>query len=149
MPMEPSSIRVRSRRRLPSRLEGILCAMTGPPSSEDDAVLVREIEDGIVLVEAAGEIDASTAPRLQRELLSTFAGRADRVLLDLSAVTYLDSSGVAAVIAGYAEAKERGARLAVVSGSGQVVKRMRTMGLDALLHPVASREAARERLSVA
>ena len=123
--------------------------MRSPPGPEDQAVWISEVEDGIVLVEAAGEIDASTAPRLQRGLLSTFAGGADRVVVDLSGVTYMDSSGVAAIIAGYAEATERAVRLAVVCGSGHAAKRLRVMGLDALLHPVESRQEALARVSAA
>ncbi len=118
-------------------------------SYEDHTVLVTDLDDGIVLIEAIGEIDASSAPKLQRELLSALGDGRDRVLLDLSAVTYMDSSGIGAVIAAYAEARERGARLAVVCGDGHAAKRIRVMGLDALLGPVKTRDEAREQLTVA
>ncbi len=116
-------------------------------SYDDHTISISDLDDGLVLVEAIGEIDASSAPELQRDLLSVLADGRDRVLLDLSAVTYLDSSGVGAVVAAYAETRERGARLAVVGGDGHAAKRFRVMGLDALLEPVRSREEARERLT--
>jgi anti-anti-sigma factor len=120
--------------------------MGRPLSSEDDTVSVSELADDIVLIEAAGEIDASSAPRLQDKLISALRDGAAGVVLDLSAVAYMDSTGIAAVIAGYAEAKDRNARLAVICGEGHAGQRMRVMGLEALLDPVRSRQEARERV---
>ncbi len=102
-----------------------------------------------MVVAAAGEIDASSAPRLQRELLSALAERGARVVLDLSAVTFMDSSGIGAVVAAHAEATDRGGRLVVVCGEGHAAKRLRVMGLDALLEPADSVDGARERLTTA
>ena len=116
-------------------------------SSEDDTLSSTRVAGDIVLIEAAGEVDASSAPRLQRELLSALAGGARRLVLDLAAVTYMDSSGIAAIIAGYAEAKDRDVRLSVICGGGHAARRIQVMGLEALLHPVTTRQEAYERVT--
>ena len=115
-------------------------------SYDDNTVSVSELDDGIMAVEAAGEIDASSAPRLQRALLSVLREGHDRVVLDLSKVTFMDSSAIGAVIAAYAEAKERQAGFVVVCGGGHAAKRLQVMGLNSLLEPVESRAEARARL---
>jgi len=56
-----------------------------------------EILDDLPIVRARGEIDVSTAPTLRAELTSLPDG-ADRVVVDLSEVTFLDSTGLGVLI---------------------------------------------------
>ena len=60
-----------------------------PPSGLD----VRD-EDGVVVARVGGEIDLSNARDLGARLASAVPNAALGVVIDLSAVTYLDSSGV-------------------------------------------------------
>ena len=55
-------------------------------------VTVEPLEDGR-LIRAAGEVDLSTAAALRREL-DAASMEADTVLLDLSDVTFIDSTGL-------------------------------------------------------
>ncbi len=112
----------------------------------DNMVSIGEGDDGIVVVEAVGEIDASSAPELQGVLLSVFGDGHDRVVLDLSGVTFMDSSGIGSVVAAYAEARERRARFVVACGEGHAARRIRIMGLDSLLDTVDSCDEARARI---
>lgn len=118
-------------------------------SNDDNTVSVSELDDGITVVEVAGEIDASSAPKLQGVLLSVLRDGHDRVVLDLSAVTFMDSSGIGSVVAAYAEARERRARFVVACGEGHAARRIRVMGLDSVLQAVESRDEARARLLAA
>jgi anti-sigma B factor antagonist len=45
-----------------------------------------------------GEIDLQTAPALARDLLSVAANSGDDVVLDCSAMTFIDSSGLRALV---------------------------------------------------
>ncbi len=45
-----------------------------------------------------GEIDLHEAPRIRELLLPALAREVDRLVIDLSAVTYIDSSGLALLI---------------------------------------------------
>ena len=57
---------------------------------------VRE-EDGVTVASLSGEVDLESSPRA-RELLLGLVRSGRRVLVDLSAVAYIDSSGVASLI---------------------------------------------------
>jgi len=64
----------------------------------DDLATFRVEQRGTgAVVVATGEIDLCTAPRLREALLSASRAAA-RVVLDLTAVTFLDSSGLAVLI---------------------------------------------------
>jgi anti-sigma B factor antagonist len=56
-------------------------------------VTVEELEDARV-VRVTGEIDLTTVPALRRELDAAREEAAATVLLDLSGVTFIDSSGL-------------------------------------------------------
>ena len=58
----------------------------------------KDLTDGMVAL-LSGEIDYSRAPDLRRQLMAIVAQKKPvRLVLDLSAVPYMDSSGVATLI---------------------------------------------------
>lgn len=59
-------------------------------------VALTPSEDGSATVAVGGEVDITTAPQL-RDALAAAVEAYPRVLLDLTAVTYLDSAGVRAL----------------------------------------------------
>ncbi|MEN3307284.1 MAG: anti-sigma factor antagonist [Micromonosporaceae bacterium] len=94
--------------------------------------------DGTVVIAACGEIDMGTAPRLRDALTAALAGDSvRRVLLDMSGVTFLDSSGIAALIDAH-HAAARGDRTVRLSNTCPFVTRVleitglaETLGLGA------------------
>lgn len=64
-----------------------------------------------------GEVDLVTAPLLRQALELAEPG-AERVVVDLRAVTFLDSSGLAVLAAGNQRARRRHARFVVVRSDG-------------------------------
>ena len=113
---------------------------------EGDVFSTVTLADGTHVIEVFGEIDASSAPALQQAVISGLAAGHERVVLDLSAVSFMDSSGIGAVVAGWAEARDRAARLAVACGESHAAHRLRMMGLDAILEVSADRVQALERV---
>lgn len=79
-----------------------------------------ESRDDRTLLRVRGELDIASAPRLEQELRAS-AG-AGTVVLDLREVTFLDSSGLRAVLMGSQEAADGGRRLVVVPGEGQAAR---------------------------
>ncbi len=68
------------------------------------------------VVHVKGDIDLKTSPELRAAILDLFEKRGqERVILDLAAVHYIDSSGVASLVEGLQEAKKRNARF-ILSG---------------------------------
>jgi anti-sigma B factor antagonist len=60
-------------------------------------VATENLSDG-VYVSLAGEIDLSRSPEVRVGLLQLTAGKPQRVVVDLSGVPYMDSSGVATLV---------------------------------------------------
>ena len=86
-----------------------------------------------MVVVAVGEIDVYTAPTLDAELSRlTGDGRTDLVV-DLSRVDFLDSTGLAVLVKTLKRVREGDGRLAVVVTSDRVAKVFRITGLDGLI----------------
>jgi anti-anti-sigma factor len=64
---------------------------------EPFAIRVFNADERAVEIRVAGELDMSTAPQLE-ETLSRELGAGRSVLLDLSAVTFMDSSGLNTIV---------------------------------------------------
>ncbi|HET6549771.1 MAG TPA: STAS domain-containing protein, partial [Solirubrobacter sp.] len=96
-----------------------------------------EARGGGVLVVAGGEIDLATSPRL-REALIDPAARAATVVLDLRAVTFIDSSGLGVIVGQQKRARESGERFAVAIAGGSPVERiLEVTGLAGILDVIA------------
>jgi anti-anti-sigma factor len=68
-----------------------------------------------------GEIDLHVSPRLENSLGSIIKKRPDHVVVDLSGVTFIDSSGMAVLIRAMQSMKEYGGRL-TISGLNENVR---------------------------
>ena len=92
-----------------------------------------------------GELDMDAAPALREWLSDAVEEGADRVVLDFSDVTFVDSLSLAAVVA----AKRRlgpGARLAVVADNPYVLLILEAGGLDSVFEVFATRGEAVEHV---
>jgi anti-anti-sigma factor len=108
--------------------------------------------DGTRLLLVGGELDVATAPvlgtRIRRPL---FWNDVTRVIVDLSAVELIDSSGVRALLLSRGHARALGTKLVFVCPEGGALRRLRLYGLESLLKVFPSRDealrATRPRLS--
>jgi anti-anti-sigma factor len=73
-----------------------------------------------ITVGLAGELDLETAPELDRRLVEIDATKHGRLLIDLRAVEFMDSTGLASIIRAQRDANSNGHDLALRRGSGQV-----------------------------
>ena len=85
----------------------------------------RQQPDAMVL-ELSGEFDLAAEPIFQRELEPALT--ASKLVLDLSRVTFMDSTGLRLVLEADARVRDNGGRCVVVQGSGSV-HRLITLGL--------------------
>ena len=100
------------------------------------------------MIVVTGEIDMATAPMLGRELTAAIESADGPVVLDLSDVTFFDSSGLRVAIVAHRDLGEQGRRLAVVcTPEGHVRRTFALAGLADVLDLHPSREAALSDLS--
>lgn len=66
--------------------------------SESNLSIQSAAEQGGSVVTIAGEIDLRSSPALRGTLLEMVESRATRVIIDLSGVSYIDSSGVGTLV---------------------------------------------------
>jgi anti-anti-sigma factor len=107
-------------------------------TSGDFDVQVATMPGDAVVVEVSGELDLATAPRLEAAI--TEAGRASRLVVDLSECTFLDSAGVRALASAVHEKTQRPVAL-VVTDPG-IMRVIEITRLDTLLEVHSTREAA-------
>jgi anti-sigma B factor antagonist len=79
---------------------------------------VRE-QGGVSVVELSGDVDVGGAPEL-RNLLTGLLEPGSRVVIDLSGVAFIDSSGVGLLVTAHRKAAEVGGELALAAPAGTV-----------------------------
>ena len=120
---------------------------TAPPAggftARNFSIVEEAVDDGTRVLVVGGELDVATAPvlgtRIRRPL---FWHGVTRVIVDLSAVEFLDSSGVRALVLSRGHARALGTRLVFISPAGSAMRRLQTYGLESLLDMFPSRDEA-------
>ena len=79
-----------------------------------------EDRDGRVHVALKGELDLSTTGKLQEELQRVEADPPATLVLDLSKLVFLDSTGLRCLVTADERAREQGRRVVIVRGPDQV-----------------------------
>jgi anti-sigma B factor antagonist len=110
-------------------------------------VEILEIEtqegDGLVHVVLRGELDLSTVPKVQEELERVERSSPPTVVLDLSKLTFLDSTGLRCLVTADDRAREEGRRVVVVRGPSSVQRVFTITRLEERLEMVDDASAVR------
>ncbi|GHA48017.1 MULTISPECIES: STAS domain-containing protein [Streptomyces] len=101
-------------------------------------VHVRRLSTGRHLVTVVGDLDLHTASHLADALQPLVLTGGHSVLVDLSDVTFLDSTGLTCLIAVYRTARSTGARLALIAPSERVRRMLALTGTDQVLRSYAT-----------
>ena len=86
--------------------------------------------DAVNVLPLEGEIDLHVSPRVERSLSSIIAKRPEHVVVELSGVTFIDSSGLAALINARQDVKEYGGKLTLAGINKNVRSIFETARLD-------------------
>lgn len=97
-------------------------------------------EDDRYVVAPVGELDLASAPRLERELRRVEASDVREIVLDLSAVQFIDSTGLQPVVHAHARTEHHSKRLMIVPGPEAVQRCFEISGLMSRL-PFVERDA--------
>ncbi|SDS29111.1 STAS domain-containing protein [Actinoplanes derwentensis] len=93
----------------------------------------RRQADGTTVVDVRGSLDVSTVGGLRTTFQDTLhTDRPRLMIVDLMFVTFMDSIGIALLVAGHESAREQGTRLVLRNPSEFVHRQLRITGLAAL-----------------
>jgi anti-sigma B factor antagonist len=99
------------------------------------------------VVSVTGELVGSTGLRLVRFARAALDEAAERLIVDLTAMTFMDSGGLAALIATWSAATESSARFAVVlTPESHALRSLELRGVADVFAVAASREQALAQL---
>ena len=87
------------------------------------------IDGDTAVVRLGGEVDLSWSAQVRREVLDAL-GKAPKVAIDLAGVSYIDSSGIAALVEGFQSARGRGQPFELVAISAPVLAVLKLARLD-------------------
>lgn len=96
------------------------------------------------LVEVSGEVDLHTAPQLRAALSAAVkqASAPDAVVVDLTQVGFIDSTGLGELVGAHKACQAQGSCLHLVAGHDRVRRLLTLTGLDSVLSVHPDRAAA-------
>ena len=90
-----------------------------------------------VVLPLEGDLDAATATEAQKRLLGLELQPGDELMLDLSGLRFMDSTGIRLILQAREHALRHGADLRLVRGPEQVMRVLELVGLEEQLDVVA------------
>ena len=86
--------------------------------------------DGWSVLEVGGEIDVATAPRLREQLIKLVNDEKFRIVVDLGAVDFIDSTGLGVLIGALKRVRTHEGNLSLVCSEPRIVKVFEITGLN-------------------
>lgn len=111
--------------------------------------LSTRVESRSVIVAIEGELDIATAADLQEHIRATIEDHGPWLILDLSTLDFMDSSGLNVIINAYRTVREQNGSLSLAALNERVTKVVRLVGLHRQVpvhQTVATAVAAMEAL---
>ena len=105
-----------------------------PLHDRDRARILCDSAGSILSIRVRGEIDHHTAASIRRDMDSTlFDKRPKKLILDLSAVSFMDSSGLGLIMGRYSVMKELGGEMVVWNPSRETRAILKLAGMERLV----------------
>jgi anti-sigma B factor antagonist len=106
--------------------------MPGPTAAEPFQVSVRVESDRCEMI-LSGELDVSTAPLLRHRMAEVTDELETELVLDISALTFIDSTGLSLIVSEHKKLKAQGSELIVLSPTRMASRLFELSGLDSIL----------------
>lgn len=107
-----------------------------------DLVMQVDEREGWAVVRASGDIDLTTAPRLREAVVGIVVAGQPRVVLELQAVDFIDSTGLGVLVGLLKRTRGQGGDLRLVSTRSNLRKLLELTNLDRALPLATSVEEA-------
>jgi anti-sigma B factor antagonist len=106
------------------------------------SVVYETPSDDVGVVVLGGEIDIYSAPQFKEVLVNGIEGGARRVVVDLSQVTFIDSTALGVLVSGAKRVRPRNGNLDIVCTDENIIRIFQITGLDRIFGIYASRTEA-------
>lgn len=104
--------------------------------------LNHEVKDSYTEVRADGRLNMVSAPKLREFITTVIADGSNRIVLNLHDITFMDSSGLGALIGCLKAARQAGGDLRIASVQPQVKMVLQLTSMDKVLTSYATTEEA-------
>lgn len=89
--------------------------------------------DAATILDLNGPFVMADAPQFKARVQEALDGGAKRLAVNLGAVTYLDSSGIGAIVGAFSKVKNAGGQCKFYAPTDQVMKVLKMVRLDTIL----------------
>jgi anti-sigma B factor antagonist len=107
--------------------------VSATPELNDFGVEIFARDGGTALVQVKGEVDSYTAPMLEQRLTELVDGGVCEIVLDVADLTFMDTTGLAALARTFKRLRSGQGRLSLRSPRPNVQKTLEITGLDKVL----------------
>jgi anti-sigma B factor antagonist len=98
--------------------------------------------DNVTLIKILGRVDTHSVKRLRQQLVQTVEGAGKNVILDLAGVDFIDSSGLATIVHGMKQCRDKGGDLRLCKPPQAVRMVLELTRLDKALEIFPNQEGA-------
>ena len=109
----------------------------------------RNPSETICILDIVGEVDVYTSPQLKHDLVQMAESGVKQVVVNLSQVEYLDSTGLGVLIGGLKRMREAGGNLSLVGPGMRIQRIFEITGLNKIFEIHATEEEALAKEEVA
>jgi len=91
--------------------------------------ITTTVKEGRTVVEIVGEIDAYTAGPLRKSLVTLSQAGHHKLIIDMTAVAFMDSSGLGVLVGAMKRARNNRGDLCIVGARERILQTLRITGL--------------------
>jgi len=102
----------------------------------------RLTDGAATVIEANGRLDMVAAPQLKVLIQGAVTEGEIPVVIDLSGITFMDSTGLAALISGLRITRQAGSDLRIAGATAQVLSVLQMTGIDRIFQAYANIDEA-------
>jgi anti-sigma B factor antagonist len=99
---------------------------------------VESINPGVAVIRGVGKLNMVSAPTLRSVVTKTITDHGSRIVVDLSGVEFMDSSGLGALVSALKTTRQAGGDLRISAPSAQVQMVLKLSNLDRVLAAYSS-----------
>ena len=101
-----------------------------------------KLTESAVVVDLEGDVDIYSAPQFKDVLLQGIEEGAQRIIVDLAKVTFIDSGGLGVLVSGAKRVRRNNGTLDIVCCDDNITRILEITGLDRIFGIYATREEA-------